>query len=184
MFRATAMIGIRSLTGLLGVACACVVVGLSLTLVACPSSDDQDGNGEPPSWNVVDTSEAEDFQVLVHNRTGIQYVVILRDESGARVHGLCERYGTDGRIMHDGDATKGGAFGLQVVTASDDVIVYRDKQTGIAYEWHRWHGDDLLGRQGLVVCRDANGNVLRWDDDEFFPVIPSDAHGVYGTNKA
>lgn len=123
---------------------------------------------------MTNTSEDFDAQVIVHNETGIEYIAILLDDERNHAYGFCERYGHDGNIMHDGDPTMGGSFGFELVESiSDDsgtTKVFKDRQTGVAYRWHKWSNKNGGDGQGLSVCRDKSGRIQRWDDGMFIPV--------------
>lgn len=166
-------------TGALVLAVA-LAFAASASLSACSDSDMPRKEREP-SWKVVNTSESGYAQALANDQTGIQYIAILVDANGNLTRGLCERYAPDGHIMRDGDATKGGSFGLEEISRTDDTITFRDTQTGIAYMWHTWRSESGHEGEGLVVCRDSQGHVLRYDDDSFFPVTEDDAGATGGT---
>lgn len=162
-------------------AVACLVPSVT----ACSGGNDgSEAREDAPSWVVTNTSTANDAQAIVDGQTGIQYIGILKNKEGSHRYGMCERYGVDGHVMRDGDATNGGAFGLIEVSSDDGTTVYRDNQTGIAYAWHSWQSENAYAGQGLVVCRDRDGNVMRWDDDELRPVTPADGNGEDADSQA
>lgn len=146
----------------------------SPAIVACSSPDVHDEGPSPTEWLVTSTNESLSAQVIVHNKTGIEYIAIILDDEDRQVYGFCERYDSNGNIMHDGDPTNGGAFGLELIDASSDdsgtTKTFQDKQTGIAYRWHRWNGAKGYEGQGLVPCRDKDGRVQKWDDGIFISV--------------
>ena len=155
------------LAGILVVAFA----SFSLVLLGCSDPDVHDSDEPASEWTIVTTSEDLDSQVIVNNETGLQYVAIVASEvDGCLTSGLCERYGSDGEIMHDGDPTNGGSFDMEFIEdvgdASGGTYILRDSQTGVAYRWHRWDQTQKAnGGQGLVPCRDKDGRIQKWDDD-------------------
>lgn len=135
------------------------------------------------SWMVVSMSEDGTLASVVYERTGIQYVALIDEDKNPRMYSMCERYGSDGLIMHDGDATRGGAFGMEVIEEDDETVIYRDTQTGVAYLWHRWYDENAgYTGQGLVVYRNGNGDVMRWDDDRF--LVAGEAPGADDEDSA
>lgn len=161
------------LAGLAGVATIATVAVTVTCLSACEDTDVHDGDEPKPSWTVTNTSEDSGTQAIVYEDTGIEYIALVLDEGRSRTYGFCERYNSDGTIMHDGDATKGGPFGLEYVEEASDpegsTKVYVDTQTSIAYMWHSW-STSQGNEEGLVPCRDAGGNVQKWDDHALISV--------------
>lgn len=158
-----------------GVAMLAAALSLS-TLAAVPMLSGCSSEGlpeheeKPPreEWTVIATSDDGEAQLLVHDESGIEYIALA---SGS--YGMCERWDSDGTFRRDGDATKGGKFALDVVEErkddSGETSVLRDRQTGIAYLWHRWSTGHHMG-YGLVPYFDSQGRLQRYDDSELFPV--------------
>ena len=76
----------------------------SLGLYAC-SKDPHDDDKPKTTWTVTNTSEDLHASIIVYDDTGVEYISMFGDEEGNQAKGLCERYNSDGSLMHDGDPT-------------------------------------------------------------------------------
>ena len=164
----------------LRLAAATLAAMLALALPACDEGGHQ-AKPDPDAWTTITTSEDGGTSLLVLGETGIEYLMIQRHpvhpDFGA--DGMCERWDSDGTLRHDGAATMGGAFGLEVMEVTEDgsgqTVVLRDRQTGIAYRYYSPGGDKAGG--GLFPCYDGEGRLQRYDDDKLMPVTGGGSTG-------